>query len=153
MQNIFYKELLFLNYVAENKDDFFEKIAIELETNEFIKNSKNFISALYSRENEYSTAIGDSIAIPHCINQTVIKPFIAYIRLENFIDWESEISDCRKVKNIFLIGVNESSEQNHLQMLAMLARNLMHEDFKQSIFNSTNENEIYSKLEMAVEKC
>ena len=146
MEGVFYRDLILHDFKVDNKDDCFEKLAEILKKLKYIDDKRIFIEKLYEREKEYSTSVGNFIAIPHCVCTSVNKPFISYARLVSPIEWKSSVSNCNEVLHVFLIGINENKESEHLQMLAFLARNLMHEDFREKLFGAKTEDEVFEML-------
>ena len=94
------------------------------------------------REEEFSTAVGYDIAIPHGSSQDVQESFVAVATLEAPLHWGDEL-----VKMIFLIGVPENKRtKEHLQILAWLSRNLMHQEFREDILHAENEQQLFNCL-------
>ncbi|MCL6516116.1 PTS sugar transporter subunit IIA [Alicyclobacillus sp.] len=89
------------------------------------------VSAVLRREEEGTTGFGNGIAIPHGKSNGVREPALLYGRLAEPVDWKA--MDGAPVSVLFLILVPEESHQEHLQILAKLARRLMHEEFVQQV--------------------
>lgn len=103
---------------------------------------KKFECSVLKREDEFSTAIGYEVAIPHGSSDTVNESFVAVATLKENMKWGEE-----KVKMIFMIGVPESKRtMEHLKILAWLSKNLMHEDFREKIVHAEDESQLYSYL-------
>ncbi len=76
------------------------------------------------REREYSTALGNEIAIPHARVEHLDNPLIAYARSPIGVDWNSP--DGKPVHYIFLIVVPRASESEQVRILASIARMMSH---------------------------
>ena len=92
-----------------------------------VRDEKLVVDAVLQREEEGTTGFGKGIAIPHGKSDGVVEPTLMYGRLDTKIDWKS--MDDAPVDKLFLILVPETSHTEHLQMLAKLARKLMHDEF------------------------
>ena len=83
------------------------------------------------REEEFSTAVGYDIAIPHGSSQDVQESFVAVATLEAPLHWGDEL-----VKMIFLIGVPENKRtKEHL-----------HQEFREDILHAENEQQLFNCL-------
>ncbi|MFM1572245.1 PTS sugar transporter subunit IIA [Helcococcus ovis] len=145
IENVIYKQLIFLNMNKKNKIDIFDYIANKAKEINLINNIGKFIKSLEKREKIMPTNIGNLIGIPHGQSDSVNKPFIAFMRLEKEIDWINY--DSEKVKLIFMIGVPEiNASKIHLKIISELSKKLIDEDFKNMLLHEIDQNIIYEKL-------
>lgn len=87
---------------------------------------------VWAREETYSTGLGFGFAVPHCRSKAVDVVSIAVGRLKDPIDWGS--NDGMPVRNVFLLAVPEAIDAKaHLQVLAKLARRMVHEEFRGAV--------------------
>jgi len=88
------------------------------------------IDALYAdalaREAKTATGIPGGLAIPHCRSSAVLEPTLAVARLSTPVDFGAKDGPADLV---FLIAAPEGADQEHLKILAKLARSLMKKDF------------------------
>jgi PTS system fructose-specific IIA component len=102
---------------------------------------ETFLKNVLDREELSTTGIGFGIAIPHGKCCAVAEPTVVFARLKKSIDWQS--LDGEPVEAVFLLAVPNSSASNeHLRILAALARKLMHDDFKEMLFTAQDKNEL-----------
>jgi transcriptional regulatory protein LevR len=66
----------------------------------------NFVNGVLEREKLGSTAIGNSLAIPHGYGGDIISPAIAIMTLKKPIEWY----EGNKVSLVFLLALNENSK-------------------------------------------
>lgn len=85
------------------------------------------VADLRAREAEASTGFGDGVAIPHAKSANVKMPSIVFARLGSAVEWHA--LDDKPVDTVINILVPEGGNDTHLQLLAKLARNLVHKDF------------------------
>ncbi len=80
--------------------------------------------AVWRREGQYTTGVGDGIAVPHCRSDAITNDSIAVLKLKTPVDWGSV--DGQPVAMVFLLATRESNADGaHLQVFARLARQLM----------------------------
>ena len=93
------------------------------------------------REEEFSTAIGFGISIPHAKSDNVLHPGVFVFKGENKIDWNGE-----EVQVAIAILTPLEGADTHLQILAKLSRKLMHKEFREALFNASSEKEVVDVL-------
>ena len=102
------------------------------------------LDALLAREKLGSTGLGEGIAIPHCRMQELENIYVAMLKLEEGVEYES--SDDKPVYFLFCLVVPEDANEDHLELLASLAELLDNEPLRNSIQNSSNAKELYQIL-------
>lgn len=139
------KELIILDIEAKSKIDVIKIMTtIALEAGK-ISSLNGFIEDVLVREKDYSTGIGEGIAIPHAKSKNVKEAMVLFGKLKEKIDWNS--IDGNPVEVIFLFGVPEENVNNlHLKLLSKLSRKLMDEDFVKLLKASKSEDEIFEVL-------
>lgn len=101
--------------------------------------------AVLKREEEFSTALGYHVAIPHGQSDGVNEPWVVVMNTKDAFIWD-ERSD-NEVKLIFLIGVPmKNREKTHLEILANISRNLMDDEFRESMINAKSSEAAYDIL-------
>ncbi|WP_025755654.1 PTS sugar transporter subunit IIA [Mycoplasmopsis cricetuli] len=138
IKNLINENSIFLNVQGQSHDEVLENICIMLEKNNFIENAQKFFNALIYRENIMSTALNDQIAVPHGISSTVLKPFVALVRLENEIDWNAK--DNKPVKLLFVIGTSKTDRDHQIDILQMISLLSLDEQLIE-FFLKTNDTE------------
>jgi PTS system fructose-specific IIA component len=136
------RNLIVLDLDAKCKTEVIKKMIDLAYKEDRIISKEDFLKCVLEREEEISTGVGNSIAIPHGKSETVKEALIVFAKLKNGIDWES--MDSEKVDLIFLLGVPERNKENlHLKILAQLSRKLMDEDFVKLLRNAATGDEVY----------
>ncbi|MER2133737.1 MAG: fructose-specific PTS transporter subunit EIIC [Arthrobacter sp.] len=79
-----------------------------------------------AREQKTATGVPGGIAIPHCRSAAVTQASLAMARLKPPVDWGAKDGPADIV---FFIAAPEGADQEHLQLLAKLARSLIKKDF------------------------
>lgn len=120
-----------------------------LENNK-VSDENGFEKDVLEREEAFVTYVGYGIGMPHARTSHITEPFAIYARLKKKIHWGEEEGE--DVTQIFLLGVPQSNRSDnsyanlHLQLLALLSRNLMHDEFRESLDQADNTDEIYNLL-------
>jgi len=128
---MFNLEAIILNCALEDKEAIIHFLAQQAQTAGYVSDPDAYAHAVLERESEYSTGVGMGVAIPHGKSTAVNESFIMFTRV-NSVDWNS--LDASTVDLVFLIGVPESDTGNeHLRLLALLARKIMNEDFRNAL--------------------
>ncbi len=98
------------------------------------------LDALSARERLGSTGLGHGIALPHGRMPNLRSPVAAVITLEGGIDFES--SDDEAVDILFGLLMPQQCDEEHLQILAKLAKLFIQEDIRNDLRNSVNNVEL-----------
>lgn len=101
------------------------------------------IDALYAdalaREAKTATGIPGGLAIPHCRSAAVLEPTLALARLSTPVDFGAKDGPADLV---FLIAAPEGADQEHLKILAKLARSLMKKTFTTGLRDASTSQQI-----------
>lgn len=101
--------------------------------------------AVWAREAVYSTGLGYGFAIPHCKTDAMDANSIGVLKLANPVEWGS--LDGEPVRMVILLAMRESDPNNtHMRVFAALARNLMHENFRDGLMNAADPASILAQL-------
>ena len=131
---------IILDLKAANKEDVIKEMASALSDKRAISNIEEFIEDIWKREKEFSTAIGDGIAIPHAKSATVIKPSIVFAKSNSPIDFDS--ADQKPTFLFFMIAAPKQGEELHLMALAKLSRRLVKLEFREKLLKAKTNQEI-----------
>ncbi len=137
--------LVKLNLEATNKEDVLKDLASLAAANNKINDQQTYIDAVLKREEEFSTAVGFGVAIPHGKSDAVNEPFFMFATVDQ-VDWNA--MDGNPVDMVFLIGVPTSDAgSTHLKILAALSRKLMKAPFREALRGASSPEEIIKVLE------
>lgn len=106
-----------------------------------------FLADVTKREQIMATGLPGGIGIPHCRSAAVVEPSLAFGRSGAGIDWGAEDGPATLV---FLIAAPEGGGEDHLAILAKLARKLMREDFKTSLREAASAEEVVAIIDEQV---
>lgn len=91
---------------------------------------KAIFDALINRERLGSTGLGDGVAIPHGRINGISEPVGCLVKLQQGVDFEA--SDDQPVDLIAGLAVPADCTEDHLQILAAIARAFSDNDFTQA---------------------
>ena len=103
-----------------SKKRLFETIAELVCANESLLQYDDILNYLITREKLGSTGLGQGIAIPHCRVGNCTQPLGALLSLETPIPFDAP--DDQPVDLLFVLLVPEEARQQHLDILANIAR-------------------------------
>lgn len=136
------EKLISFGFDAKIKDDVLKGIGKMMYDAGKVKDLNQYIDGLYERETEFSTGIGNGIAIPHCKSDCVREAAFTLVKLNNPVEWET--LDGRPVDYVIMLAAPNTSDNVHLKMLSRLAANLMDDDFREGLKGASSMEEIKS---------
>lgn len=102
------------------------------------------LDALISRERLGSTGLGHGVGLPHSRLANIDQPIAAFVTLDNGIDYES--ADGQPVDLVFGLLVPEHCNDEHLKILAELARRFSDEKLRNDLRNYSDADALYNHL-------
>lgn len=138
------EKAIILNLKAKTKSAALKEIAQHLKTNKFVSSALDFEKALNNREQQFSTGIGDEIAIPHAQDETVLSNVVLIAKSKDGISWNS--ADGKKVKYIFSIALNSKDAGMQVDTLQALSKALMNPETKVNLQKAKTSNELMNSL-------
>jgi fructose PTS system EIIA component len=94
-----------------------------------------FLADIEAREAQMPTGLEGGIGIPHCRSAAVTVPSLAFGRSPSGVDFGAGDGPARL---IFLIAAPEGGGDEHMTVLAALARRLVRAEFKQTLLEATD---------------
>ena len=115
-----------LNVKAKDKDAVIDKLVDLQFTHGNITDKEAYKKAIYAREAEFSTYVGEGIAVPHAKTDVVTAPSLAVVRLAEPIQYNEDDDD--KSSLFFMIAAPMNGNL-HVDMLARMMSLLANEEF------------------------
>ncbi|EFF41730.1 PTS fructose transporter subunit IIABC [Mycoplasmopsis alligatoris] len=146
IKDLLTKETILFRPNINNKDELLKRAVDLAALSGKINDPKKLLQAVWKREYEFSTGVGNGIAIPHGKGEFVKKPVLSAIVLREGIDYSS--LDNKPVKLVFLIAAPEGNAQEnlHLDVLANLSRMLLDEELVEKLIKAKSKSEFLSLL-------
>ncbi len=104
-----------------------------------------FKEAIFAREAQTTTGIGDGIAIPHAKTSAVRVPAIAFGRSEAGAEYES--FDGKPAHLFFMIAAEDGANKMHLKALARLSTLLMNEEVRAQLLAASTKEEVLALID------
>ncbi|MGP4039252.1 PTS fructose transporter subunit IIABC [Gracilibacillus sp. D59] len=134
------RDIIILDANAQSKEEVIDEMAMKLSEGDYLNNKKQFVQAIWDREHQSSTGVGENVAIPHAKTSAVSTPAIAFARSKKGIDYDS--LDGQPAHLLFMIAASEGANNDHLQTLSRLSTLLMDEDFRNQLMEADAEADI-----------
>jgi fructose PTS system EIIA component len=140
MKNVVAEELIFINTTFNSQKDLFEFIAETAFRLSRTSDIRSVVDGFYHREGEYSTAMNDGIAIPHCRVESILDASVVIIRNSEKVIW-TEDEECDL---FFALLVPESNlNQMHIRILAQVAQLLLEDEFVAQVRSASDPSQIF----------
>ncbi|GLI04533.1 MULTISPECIES: PTS sugar transporter subunit IIA [Paenibacillus] len=146
IQALLQEQSIMIPLEASDKESCIRAMIDGLEAAGCLRDKSAYLDAVLKREETGSTGIGFGVAIPHGKSGGVSKAGLAFAKLTQPLDWQS--LDGNPVSIVFMIAVPEEAAGNeHLQILIALSRKLIDEQFRQSLLNVTEPQQLIDLLQ------
>jgi fructose PTS system EIIBC or EIIC component len=134
------KDTMILELKAKTKQTVIEELVNKLDAAGKLHDKEAFKDAIFAREAQSTTGVGEGIAIPHAKTTAVKTPAVAFGRSKEGIDYES--LDGKPSHLFFMIAAPEGANNTHLEVLSRLSTLLMNTSFRSRIESASTEEEI-----------
>ncbi|MCP4173483.1 MAG: PTS transporter subunit EIIA, partial [Fuerstiella sp.] len=105
------------------------------------------VDQLIQRESIVSTAIGHSVAVPHCYLQSLTGQQVVFVRLNRGIDLGAP--DGTPTRYFFFLFGSADNAAGHLDTLALIARLMSDDEFRYDLGRGTTFRDLNQSLERA----
>jgi PTS system fructose-specific IIC component/2-O-A-mannosyl-D-glycerate-specific PTS system IIC component len=151
LTDVLLKDMVILDEDSfQTKDDLFKEMAQRFYNAGVTTSAEAFYKALYVREEEGPTVFAEyELAIPHGICDEVVRPGVGFVRLKEPMKYQS-CGEEGMVKYIFMLAIeggNSEARNEHLQILAQVARLMMHEDFRDVLATTATYESMVAEIE------
>lgn len=140
---VFDPALILLNYTVVSKAEAIKVITDNLEIEQRTLSGAEVETAIWQREEIFSTALGFAIALPHCKSSAVTSSSVSVMRLTEPLAWSDDVD----VSLVIMLTVSEQEKGDHMKIFSRLARKLMHADFRQQLMDSKAPQNVAELLE------
>lgn len=134
------KETIILHLKAKTKEEVIDELVATLKDAEVLADAQAFKEAIWAREAQSTTGVGDGIAIPHAKTAAVKRPAVAFGRSKAGIDYDA--LDGKPSCLFFMIAAPEGANNTHLEALARLSSMLMDASFRAQLESASDEEEV-----------
>ncbi|MGM0897999.1 MAG: PTS fructose transporter subunit IIABC [Bacillota bacterium] len=131
---------IILDLQAGSKREVLNELIGQLDRAGKLNDKHQFTKDILAREEQSTTGIGDTIAIPHAKSEAVKEPAIAFGRSFEGIDFDS--LDGQPAQLFFMIAATAGANDDHLEALSRLATFLMDEKFRVNILEAQSKEQV-----------
>jgi len=129
---------------AQSKKRALERLSEIISSTEDTISSNDVFESLLARERLGGTGVGHGVAIPHGRLKENSLTLGAFIKLQTGVDYDA--ADRQPVDLLFALLVPKESTDEHLQVLAQLAKIFSNEDFRKQLREANSSDEVYQLL-------
>ncbi len=141
ISDILTPERTFHSAYGQSKKRIFEFLASELVEDSKPAHMQRILDAFMARERLGSTGLGQGIAIPHCRLDSCTQCKGALLTLAQGIEFDAP--DKQPVDLLFVLLVPGEATDEHLQILAELAKRFSNPGYCESLRNSEDAKALY----------
>ncbi|MBQ9315987.1 MAG: PTS sugar transporter subunit IIA [Atopobiaceae bacterium] len=132
---------------AKSQMEAIDQLVALQDASDNINDAAAYKEGILAREAEFSTAVGDGIAIPHAKVAAVKRPGLAAMTVPGGVEWNAP--DDQPADLMFMIAAPEGEANTHLEMLAKLSALLMHSDFANALRRAYDADEFLQIIDEA----
>ena len=130
---------------AASKKKIFELAAARIALSQPALGEDQIYNQLLAREKLGSTGLGQGVAIPHCRVEGCAEPMGCIITLSNGVSFDAP--DSRHVDILFVLLVPAEATQEHLNILAALARRFSDRSFCAALRAARSDAELFAAMQ------
>ncbi|CAL27261.1 PTS fructose transporter subunit IIABC [Staphylococcus carnosus] len=141
------RDTIAMDIDATTKDGVIDTLVDQLDQAGILSDKAAFKDAIFAREGQSTTGIGEGIAIPHAKVAAVKKPAIAFGKSKEGVDYQS--LDGQPAHLFFMIAAPEGGAQTHLDALAKLSGILMDDNVREALLHAETPDEVLAIIDKA----
>ncbi|CAK6715691.1 fused 2-O-a-mannosyl-D-glycerate specific PTS enzymes: IIA component; IIB component; IIC component [Vibrio harveyi] len=144
--------LINLQTTFESRDAAIRALADQLNQEGKLHNKEEYLQAVFAREEQGPTALGEGLAVPHGKTDAVKEAAFAVATLKQDLKWQG-LDEDEDVNLIFLIAIpNAEAGSTHMHLLTELTTTLVDDDVREAVLNATNVEQIFALLDGQAEQ-
>jgi len=140
IEGLLSENCIVLNLDLALKSEVIEKMLSIVATQPGVIDIGRLREDVFRREQEMSTGIGKSLALPHAKSAGVSMPVMALATLSNAINFDS--IDEEPVRIVFLLATPEEMLSEHLKLLGRITRLAGRDDVRQKLLLASSAAEV-----------
>ncbi len=145
---LFSRQATAVNVKAKNKEQVIDKLVDLQFTHGNITDKAAYKKAIYAREEEFSTYVGNGIVVPHAKTDVVTTPSLAVVRLAEPIQYNPDDDD---KSDLFFMIAAPMNGSLHVDILARMMTLLADDGFVEKVRKADSEKallELFDKTEL-----
>ena len=138
MSKLINKNCIVFDIDAAEKKDVISILVKELDAAGKITNQEEFFEDVLAREAIAPTYVGFDMGLPHGKTDHVLEASVAFARTARPVVRNEETGETADLIILIAVPLSEAGD-THMKILANLSRQLMHEEFRESLRSSTKD--------------
>ena len=147
MSSLISASLVDLDLPSSDKDAATRRLAELMHAEGRVTDLDTFLADVTAREAQMPTGLEGGIGIPHARSEAVTQPTVAFGRSAAGVDYGASDGPAQL---IFLIAAPAGGGDEHLKVLAALARRLVHASFKEALMQAADAQDVVDLFEREV---
>ena len=147
MSSLISASLVDLDLPSSDKDAATRRLAELMHAEGRVTDLDTFLADVTAREAQMPTGLEGGIGIPHARSEAVTQPTVAFGRSAAGVDYGASDGPAHL---IFLIAAPAGGGDEHLKVLAALARRLVHASFKEALMQAADAQDVVDLFEREV---
>ena len=143
---LFSRDATELNVKAKNKAQVIDKLVDLQATHGNITDKTAYKKAVYAREEEFSTYVGNGIVVPHAKTDVVTRPSLALVRTVEPFQYNE---DDDGMADLFIMIAAPMNGSLHVDILARMMTLLADEPFVEKLRAAKSEDELLALIDKA----
>ena len=138
-------DLIILDLEATERDAAIAEMADRLVAQGRVSDRDTYVNDVLEREREGGgTGMEMGVAIPHAKSEAVTNASVAFARTNPGIDFGGDSEQPSTL--VFLIAAPVGGDDLHIRLLSRLSRRLIHESFRQKLYDASSPDEVMETL-------
>lgn len=141
------KSLVNLQSTFSSREEAINALAEQLDQQGKLHDKQQYLDAVFAREAQGPTALGEGLAVPHGKTDAVKEAGFAVATLKQDMKWKG-LDEDEDVNLIFLIAIpNAEAGSTHMHLLTELTTTLVDDDVREAVLKATTAEEIFALLD------
>ncbi|MFI3275198.1 PTS 2-O-a-mannosyl-D-glycerate transporter subunit IIABC [Vibrio sp.] len=141
------KSLVNLQTTFSSREEAIYALADQLDQQGKLHNKQEYLDAVFAREEQGPTALGEGLAVPHGKTDAVKEAGFAVATLKEDMKWKG-LDEDEDVNLVFLIAIpNAEAGSTHMHLLTELTTTLVDDDVREAVLKATTADEIFALLD------
>lgn len=136
------EDFIKINFEVNSKEEVIDSLIEIISISPFILDKEKIKHAVWKREKEMSTGVGNFFAIPHAKTDGVSNIIFSIAILSKEIDFQS--FDSKPVQIVFLMLCKEELVGLHIKLLSRISRLMNQEEFRIKLLSAKSTSEVMS---------
>ncbi|PSW22140.1 PTS 2-O-a-mannosyl-D-glycerate transporter subunit IIABC [Photobacterium sanctipauli] len=144
-----HKSLISLQTSFESREAAIYALADKLDQQGKLHDKQAYLEAVFAREEQGPTALGEGLAVPHGKTDAVKEAGFAVATLKQDLKWKGiDEDEDEDVNLVFLIAIpNAEAGSTHMHLLTELTTTLVDDDVREAVLNASTAEEVMALLD------